>query len=243
MNLLFLVEGEKTEPKVYKAWLQHIFPSLTFVIRPEDMTTNTCRIVAGNGYPNMVSTPKLNSGYSRLEALLIDIQKYNNVNHFFICVDSEEESYTSRYNEVKLKLESFISIHNIGTLKTEIHIIIQHCCIETWALGNAEIPSQYTSTKSSTLLADFQAYYNVLVDDPEGMLCCPTVQNFSTKAKFHERYLKEYFKEFGLSYSKKNPKFIEEKKYLDALQKRCQSTSHLSSLKLLLDIWNSIEML
>ena len=37
MNLLFLVEGGKTEPKVYKAWLQHLFPSLTFVVRPEEI--------------------------------------------------------------------------------------------------------------------------------------------------------------------------------------------------------------
>ena len=45
MNLLFLVEGGKTEPNVYKAWLQHLFPNLNFVVRPEDMTINTCRIV------------------------------------------------------------------------------------------------------------------------------------------------------------------------------------------------------
>ena len=30
MNLLFLVEGEKTEPKVYRAWLKHLFPDLIF---------------------------------------------------------------------------------------------------------------------------------------------------------------------------------------------------------------------
>lgn len=242
MNLLFLVEGEKTEPKVYKAWLQHIFPSLTFVIRPEDMTTNTCRIVAGNGYPNMVSKPKQYSGVSRLEALLLDIKNYCNVNHFFICVDSEDESYVSRYHEVKTKLESFIASHNVDTSKTEIHIIIQHCCIETWALGNAKIPHQYTATKSSTLLAEFQAYYNVLVDDPEQMLCCPPSHAFRTKAKFHKKYLEEYLKEFGLSYSKKNPKFIEERSYLDGLKERCESTTHLSSLKLLLDTWDRIDI-
>ena len=66
MNLLFLVEGGKTEPKVYKAWLQHLFPSLTFVVRPEDMTMNTCRIIAGNGYPSMVDRQNKNSEVSRL---------------------------------------------------------------------------------------------------------------------------------------------------------------------------------
>jgi hypothetical protein len=43
--------------------------------------------------------------------------------------------------------------------------------------------------------------------------------------------------------SKKNPKVVEGKKYLDALKKRCESMNHLSSLKLLLDIWDSIETL
>jgi hypothetical protein len=232
VNLLFLVEGGKTEPKVYKAWLQHLFPSLTFVVRPEDMTINTCRIIAGDGYPNMVSKPKQYPGVSRLEACLIDI-----------CIDSEENSYTDRFNEVKSKLDELKSGYNIDSSKTEIHIIIQHCCIETWALGNAEIPNEYSSIVSSQVLSDFQAYYDILVNDPEEMSSCPPGYIFGTKAKFHERYLQEYLRRFGLSYSKKDPKVVAEKKYLDALKKRCESMNHLSSLKLLLDIWDSIETL
>lgn len=79
MNLLFLVEGEKTEPKIYKAWLRHLFPHLTFVDKPEDMKTNSCRIIPGYGYPNMISSPKLYGGISRLEACLLDIKNYSNV--------------------------------------------------------------------------------------------------------------------------------------------------------------------
>ena len=243
MNLLFLVEGGKTEPKVYKAWLQHLFPSLTFVVRPEDMTMNTYRIIAGNGYPSMVDRQNNNSEVSRLEACLIDIEKFGNVNHFFICIDSEEHSYTARFHELKSKLDDLKSGYNIDSSKTEIHIIIQHCCFETWALGNAEIPNEYPLLRSSTILSDFQAYYDVLVNDPEEMSCCPTGRTFSTKARFHKRYIKEYLKQFGLSYSEGNPKVVADKKYLDALKKRCESMNHLSSLKLLLDIWDSIETL
>ncbi|MFM6181760.1 MAG: hypothetical protein ACKPA8_09690, partial [Dolichospermum sp.] len=243
VNLLFLVEGGKTEPKVYKAWLQHLFPSLTFVVRPEDMTINTCRIIAGNGYPSMVDRQKKNPEVSRLEACLIDIVKFGNVNHFFICIDSEENSYTDRFHEVKSKLDDLKSGCNIDSSKTEIHIIIQHCCFETWALGNAEIPNEYSSIVSSTVLSDFQAYYDILVNDPEEMSSCPPGYIFRTKAKFHERYLKEYLQQFGLSYSKKDPKVVEGKKYLDALKKRWELMNHLSSLKLLLDIWSRIETL
>ena len=243
MNLLFLVEGGKTEPKVYKAWLQHLFPSLTFVVRPEDMTMNTYRIIAGNGYPSMVDRQNNNSEVSRLEACLIDIEKFGNVNHFFICIDSEEHSYTARFHELKSKLDELKSGYNIDSSKTEIHIIIQHCCFETWALGNAEIPNEYSSIGSSPVLSEFQAYYDILVNDPEEMSSFPPGHIFRTKAKFHERYLKEYLKEFGLSYSKKDPKVVADKKYLDALKKRCESMNHLSSLKLLLDIWGRIETL
>ena len=243
MNLLFLVEGGKTEPKVYKAWLQHLFPSLTFVVRPEDMTMNTYRIIAGNGYPSMVDRQNNNSEVSRLEACLIDIERFGNVNHFFICIDSEDHSYTARFHELKSKLDDLKSGYNIDSSKTEIHIIIQHCCFETWALGNAEIPNEYSSIGSSTVLSDFQAYYDILVNDPEEMSSCPPGYIFRTKAKFHERYLQEYLRRFGLSYSKKDPKVVEGKKYLDALKKRCESMNHLSSLKLLLDIWDSIETL
>lgn len=243
MNLLFLVEGGKTEPKVYKAWLQHLFPSLTFVLTPEEMTINTCRIIAGHGYPKMVSKPTKEPGVSSLEACLIDIEKFGNVNHFFICIDSEEHSYTARFHELKSKLDDLKSGYNIDSSKTEIHIIIQHCCFETWALGNAEIPNEYSSIGSSKVLSDFKTYYDVLVNDPEEMSCCPPGHTFSTKARFHKRYIKEYLKQFGLSYSEGNPKVVADKKYLDALKKRCESMNHLSSLKLLLDIWDSIETL
>lgn len=80
MNLLFLIEGIRTEPKIYKAGLSHLFPDLNFVLRPEDMTTNSCRIIGGNGYLHRISSSKINGGSpSRLEACLLDIQKFNNV--------------------------------------------------------------------------------------------------------------------------------------------------------------------
>jgi hypothetical protein len=240
VNFLFLVEGAKTEPKVYTAWLKYVFPDLTFIFRPEDATSNTCRIIAGNGYPNMVSSPKKSQGVSRLEACISDIEKYGNINHFFICIDSEEESYMDRLNEVKSKLDYLVSNYAIDYLVTEIHLIIQHCSMETWALGNNEIPNQYIATNTSTDLPNFKAFYDILIDDPEKMIGYPPGYNFPTRAKFHERYLKEYLKEFGLSYRKNNPVFLEDAKYFNALRKRCHSTNHLTSLRILLDVWDRI---
>jgi hypothetical protein len=244
VNLLFLVEGEKTEPKIYKAWVHHLFPDLTFVDKPEDMITNSCRIIPGNGYPNMISSPKLYGGISRLEACLLDIKNFSNVDYFFICVDSEEETYQARFDEINSRLESLkIKVGMDQSQATKFYIIIQYCCIETWALGNAEIPNEYISQSSSTKFSVFQAHYDVLVNDPELMIDYPQGHPYSTKARFHKSYLKEYLQEFGLPYSKKDPKIIEEEKYLDALIKRCTSTNHLSSLKYLLDIWEQMKNL
>lgn len=242
MNLLFLVEGEKTEPKIYKAWLHHLFPYLNFVDKPEDMKTNSCRIIPGNGYPNMISSPRMYGGISRLEACLLDIKNFSNVDYFFICVDSEEETYQARFDEIKSRLDSLkIQVGMAQHQATKFYIIIQYCCVETWALGNADIPNEYVSQSISTKFSEFQVHYDILTKDPELMIDCPPNHRYSTKARFHKSYLKEYLQEFGLSYSKRDPRIIEEKKYLDALIKRCESTNHLSSLKYLLDIWEEMK--
>jgi CRISPR/Cas system-associated protein Cas10 (large subunit of type III CRISPR-Cas system) len=44
---------------------------------------------------------------------------------------------------------------------------------------------------------------------------CPP--EYITKSRFHEKYLKQYLREFGLFYKKERPKTIEDKTYLDAL--------------------------
>ena len=240
MNLLFLVEGEKTEPKVYKKWLAHLFPDLIFVNRAEDMMGNTCRIVEGRGYPNMVSKPKNSSAPSRLEACLIDIENFNNVDHFFICVDSEDYSYSERFDEVKSKLEILKSDHEIDDSRTKIHLIIQNCCFETWALGNAEISQKYTRIKTSTTWSDFQNHYDILLNDPENLSSFPPGYPFRNKARLHKRYLVEYLAEFGLSYRKENPIIVAEKHYLESLQTRCKNTEQLPSLRLLFDIWEDL---
>jgi hypothetical protein len=240
VNLLFLVEGEKTEPKVYKAWLKHLFPDLIFVNRPEDMIGNSCRIITGNGYPNMVSQPKNSSAPSRLEACLMDIENFNNVDHFFICVHSEDYSYSERFDEVKSKLEILKSDHEIDDSRTKIHLIIQNCCFETWALGNAEISQKYARIKTSTTWSDFQNHYDILLNDPENLNSFPAGYPFRNKARLHKRYLVEYLAEFGLSYRKENPIIVAEKHYLESLQKRCKNTEHLPSLRLLFDIWENL---
>ena len=232
MNLLFLVEGASTEYQVYSKWISHLFPHLKFVARPEDMKTDSYRIIVGHGYPNILDY---------LEDCLQDIKINNNVDHFFICIDSEEDTYQVRFDEIEERLSSLKSQIGItqGQL-TNFHIVVQNCCMETWFLGNAEISTQSNKKNSSAKFSDFQNYYDILVDDPEAMIGLPPNYYYPTKARFHKTYLNEYLRGFGLRYIQSNPKMIEEKEYLDALIKRCKTTNHLSSFKYLLDIWEDL---
>ncbi len=156
----------KTEPKLYPKWLKHVFPQLTFVAKLEDMTTNCCRMVSSRGYPPPGGL---------IKDLIEDIKKFGNIDHFFICIDSEKYTYQERFEEVKTKLdEAKINVGIDSYIKTNFHLIIQHCCIETWALGNAQLPIEYSCIHNSLKLKHFKTFYNVLIDEPELMSCCPS---------------------------------------------------------------------
>ncbi len=209
MNLLFFVEEDRTEVKIYPKWLKHLFPKLNFVAIPEDITTNSCRIVSSKGYPPPGGL---------IKELIEDIKQFDNIDHFFLCFDSESYTYQERFDEVQTKLdEAKIEVGIDSSIQTKFHIIIQHCCIETWALGNARLPNEYSS-KGFKRLEEFQSFYDVLIDDPELMECCPsekeeliqycnsstkTKHYFRNKASFHGAYIKEYFKNYGLKFENK----------------------------------------
>jgi hypothetical protein len=241
VNLLFLVEGAITEDRTYRAWISHLFPHLNFAAKPEDAITNSYRIIRGNGYPSIFSASKIYGSISPLEACLNDINNYNNIDHFFICLDVEEDTYQTRFDEIKDRLESLkIRVGIEPSQLTKFHIIIQNCCVETWFLGNAEI-SNKNAPKKRKKFSDFQTHYNILLNDPELMIDHPPNHYHRTKAKFHKAYLKEYLEEFGLRYIQSNPTLITEKEYLEALIERCKLTNHLSSLKYLLNIWEEMQ--
>jgi len=231
MNLFFLVEGAKTEVKIYKKWVEHTFPQLTFVKNIQLVTTNCFCIFSGGGYPKIFTDEP-----SPLEICLTDITKHGSIDHFFICLDSEEEDYKIRFKEVETELETLKEIGIYSSVQTSIHIIVQHCCIETWFLGNTKMLRKNPQSQN---LLEFKKFYDVSINDPE-LMDCP--DGYLTKASFHLEYLKKMLKEKNpnLTYTKKYPGPTTEKAYLEALRQRCEKTGHLSSLKRLFDIWDAI---
>ena len=227
MSLYLLVEGDCTEPRIYRAWIEHTFPGLTAADRVDRIGPSSYFIFRGNGYPSCLR---------RIGNALADIRDHARVDHFFVCVDAEERSYDERIAEVQAALEE--QARQTGVLSTvphlTCHVIVQHCCIETWLLGHARMLRR---NPESTRLVEMKAFHDVSTDDPEQM-GRPT--GYLTRASFHLTYLQEMLREQGKSYTKKNPGVVLEPNYLQALRQRCASTGHLASLQRLFTAWDGV---
>jgi hypothetical protein len=219
VNLYFLVEGNKTEKIVYRSWIAHVFPNLRQVHTLEQIDTDCFLIVAGKGYP---------AAKQRILNALADIQLHGRIEHFFICVDAEEENAQDRFTEI-VKV-----ISQAPSSPAACHIVIHNCCIESWFLGNQKI---WKRNPTSIRLWEFQQFYDVKRLDPE-LMGCPT--EYLIKAQFHYAYLQELLSERNIKYTKAFPRHVADKTYLAQLVDRHQKTGHLQSFGNLLTIWRSL---
>ena len=218
MNLYFLVEGRRTEKRVYKSWVNHVFPLLEEAERVEDLVGNNFFILSGNGYPSYCE---------RIPRSLQDIEKHGSIDHYFVCVDAEEIGMSEKFREI----ESIIT----GNSKVEqYHIVVHDCCIETWFLGNRKMMKKIPSTQD---LKSCKNFYDVSVEDPE-LMNCPT--NYESRAQFHYDYLKAMMSERGLVYTKLSPGQVKEKQFIEALVERNHETGHISSFGQLVALFRSI---
>lgn len=219
MNVYFLLEGKRTESKVYPAWLEHIVPGIKKVQWYHEVEKNNYCIFSGNGYPSLLDNHLRNS--------VEDVNNAGNFDYLVVCLDADNESV----DEIKDQVVSFVEDENIDLIdRTELIIIVQNKCIETWFLGNTKM---FSRSPSSDKLKGFYSHYNVKDNDPELMLKPDSY--LGSVADFHYNYLRELLKERTVSYTKRNPKGVIEKKYLDQLIKRINQTGHLSTLKYFLD--------
>ncbi len=219
MNLYLLVEGKRTEKKLYGSWLLHLFPELRIVERPEDVTENCLRLVSGKGYPQYLEL---------VETVLGEIATVKNrIDHLFVCVDAEEVSLTDRLAEV----DEWVKLCQP---QIRYSVIVQNCCVETWLLANRRFLKR---NPQSERLRRFKRFYDVGELDPEGM---PVMSPHRTRARFHEAYLKEMFRERGQSYSKKAPGEAASPGYLDELMNRYDETKHIPSFGRFLTLCRSL---
>ena len=223
MNVYFLVEGKRTEVKVYPAWLSHLVPELQRVESPDRVTINNYFLVSGEGYPSLL--------YDHLPNSIEDIKTFGKYDYLAVCLDAEENTV----EETRKEVEEFLADKNIKLGKTKLVLIIQNRCIETWFLGNRRI---YSKNPQSKPLLDYTRHYDVSVDDPETM---QKYAGFNTHAAFHEAYLKALFEAKNICYTKKRPGDVVKPFYLEELISRIESqATHLMTFRSFIEFCKEI---
>lgn len=175
----------------------------------DDLKENNFTIVSGGGYPNY---------FEIIEHAIADLNDFPNINRLVIAVDSEDFTYEEKVNEIT----DFLSDKNI---KIPYFIIIQHFCLETWALGDKSIVKRQPQNK---ILKDYLKHFDVLNNDPE--LLTP-MESRLNRAQTAEKYLRLLLNERyrNLTYKKSNPEALLHEKYFIALKNRLEETQHIRS--------------
>jgi hypothetical protein len=225
MNVYFLVEGRRTEMKVYPQWLSHCVPELKRVQHFNEVTKNNYFIFSGNGYPSLLDV--------HLPNCIGDINDNGNYDYFVICLDADEQNIEDCQKEII----AFITKNDIRLTKnTKLEIIVQNRCLETWFLGNPKI---FKKNPSRDFLKHCTTFYDVKKEDPE--LMGKLSQFEGSISQFHASYLQELLAERNITYTKKNPQAVIEKYYLDELILRSQKTKHLASFQNFIAFCNEIQ--
>ena len=209
MNFYVVTEGV-TEKRVYSKWIPDLRPNLTEVNYLEDLSNDKFLIRQGGGLPNY---------FEVIAAGVEDVYQTNGRSRLVVCVDSEEQSYTEKFQEINLV------ITGVGR-RIDYRIVIQHFCFETWALGNRAIA---TRNPQSERLRLFRAHWDVEVRDPELLL--PMPNDAWNRSQFAETYLRALLNEKfrNLTYTKGNPDAVARAGYLNRLKTRLDETKHIGS--------------
>lgn len=210
MNYYIVVEGEIGEKYLYQNWIPFVNPKLKHVKDISMIKENNFFIISGGGFP---------SYYGVIESAIEDVNSYDIIDELVIAIDSEDLSYSDKLNEMTEYLSQF-------KCKAEIRIIIQHFCLETWALGNRRI---IRPNPNCPRLIQYKKIYNVRSSDPE--LLPPNDLEELNRAQFAEKYLRRALNDKfrNLTYNKRNPKVLLHQKYFLRVKERYEQTGHIKS--------------
>jgi hypothetical protein len=209
MNIYLVVEGRVGEKRIYGFWVPLVNPALKIISNMEDVTQNCVYIISGDGsnYFDIISDG------------IEDVQTSGLFDRLVIAIDSEDMSY----DEKKAEIKTFVDSHN---RHIDYRIIVQHFCLETWALGNRVIITRHPISAS---IREYRKHFDVLVNDPELLLGYP--KEDLNRAQFAEKYLRAVLNEKyrNLSYSKRNPQALLNVKYYERVRSRYFNTGHIAS--------------
>lgn len=235
MNFYFVFEG-KTEHIVYREWFKVLLPELTEVDFFDEVDNNNYYYESDMGIPDC---------YNVVANAVQEINEHPRYDYLILFVDADRYSVAERKAESLQFIEERLNdIDKDYTFKKlpencKLVVIVQKVCIETWFLGNRTFcPRQ----PENILLKSYIDYFDINKENPED-LAAEFIQNeegtaqifgYSTKALFHESYLKEVFKERlqGMGYKKSRPREVQKKTYLEQLIARIMDdNAHLLSFQ------------
>ncbi len=221
MNLYIVVEGNRTETKVYPAWLKLLKPNYTHVDDPRKIGVNSCcyYLLSAGGIPSI---------YDHIANSVLDINEINSkttnkYDYLLVCIDTEECAKGEEERIIKQKLaDKGLSLNNAKLIVFEHQV-----CMESWFLGNRKV---FKNNPQDKKLVDYIKFYDVSKNNPENMESI-NLDDFSTKAQFHYDYLRRMLSERNLNYSKTNPISVQQLDYLNELISRCTQTNDLLTFK------------
>lgn len=225
MNLYFLVEGKQTEKKIYPKWLSILLPEITKVGFFDDVESYNYKLFSGDGFPHLL--------HNHLKASIEDVNDSGSYDYFVICLDSDDFSVSERV----LEITDFMEEQNLVLENsTQLKIIVQQKCIESWLLGNRKIFKQNPQNED---LLDSIKFFDVSTNDPEIM---EKPDNFvGTTADFHFSYLRNMLKVRNISYTKRYPRDVIEKHYLEELIQRTNESNHLKTFRYFIDFCSELK--
>lgn len=223
MNLYLIVEGRRTEYKIYPEWLRHHLPQLIRVPKAIEAKTNNYYLFNGNGFPSLL--------HNHLQNSIDEINDLKSFNYLILILDVDELTVNGRIREVN----KFMKDKKLELFDCELVIIPQNRCIETWLLGNRTI---YKANPQNSDLSNYIRFYNVKELDPELMGKYPL---FETHSQFHAEYATQFLRERNIRYSKNIPNTVTEEHYYNELIKRAEDTGHLKSFYSYISFCNLIK--
>lgn len=217
MNIYIVIEGEIAASKIYQSWIPFVNPHLNYANHISGVIHNNFAILMGGGQPGILK---------RIDNAIKDVNNHNNIDRLIIALDSENCTFDQRH--------AWVNNHVLGkTCTAEIYIVVQHFCLETWALGNVTIIS---ANPQDSKLRDYKNFYDVRTKDPE--LLPPYSKEDINRAQLAEKYLRRALIDISnnqITYTKSNSNALLDFNYFNQLKQRLKQTNHIPSFKGFLD--------
>lgn len=209
MNIYVVVEGP-SEALIYRNWIPAVNNSLSIVGAIDAVQNNNFYLVSAEGYPYIFDT---------ITAAFEDIKLYPQYTRLVISVDSEDSTKAEKYAEISDK---------INTIKgaLDVRIVVQHFCVETWALGNTRIIRPYSANSK---LTSYRTLLDVRTENPELLPALPSEK--LNRAQFAKKYLSLVINDRNpkLSYKAGKRSVVCDVTYFEQVRNRLQMTGHIAS--------------